>query len=176
MLRHKLTISGKAERTDESACSQPYAPGQSQVLVPCTELADALIVTGTERMMAKLGELDAEMDGLGDEARTILANPNLTVFQRRLALDDLLNRHEVLKQYKKGLAEFVSRMRIKRTDDTPSPYKVVAEILSSPEITALQFALLAALIAVIYADGPRAAWVPTVFMLVMRPSVPAFAR
>ena len=39
--------------------------------------------------MATNGELEAEMDGLEDEARAILANPNLTIFEKRRALDGL---------------------------------------------------------------------------------------
>ncbi len=121
-------------------------------------------------IMASILETTAEMDALEEDAFHVLTNPDLTSLERRLALERLLRRYGVLDDYRRALAAYVRRMSIRQTAASPSPPDyIVGEILSSPEFTGLRFALLAALIAVIYGDGPRAAWVPTMLMPVMAP-------
>ncbi|MTJ81125.1 MAG: hypothetical protein F8N37_08910 [Telmatospirillum sp.] len=117
--------------------------------------------------MTSIGEIHAEMDGLEEEARAILANPNVTPLERRQALAALFHRHQVLEEYLAALASFIRRMRAEPQDRTLDPEEVVREILASPEFAALRLLVLAVLIAAVYGDGPRSAWVPMALLPMM---------
>ena len=110
--------------------------------------------------MLNLSEISDEMDALEAAAHGVLLNLNMTPLERRLALNRLLSRYHVLEQYKAAFAAFIRRMRRQQGEQAPAPEKVVREILGSLEFGGLRLALLAALIAVTYGGGPRAAWVP----------------
>jgi len=117
--------------------------------------------------MANTRELTKAMDTLEEEALSLLANPDLTPFERRLAFEGLLRRYRVLADYQQALAAYIRRMTDLQDDDTPDPEGIIREILSSPEFVGLRLALLAALIALVYGNGPRAGWVPITLVPVM---------
>ena len=122
--------------------------------------------------MASIGEISSEMDGLEEEARAVLANPDLTPLERRLALERLLGRYRVLEEYRAALTAFIRRMRDQPQEQPLDPDKVVREILDSREFAALRLLVLAVLIAVIYGDGPRSAWVPMALLPIVAAPLP----
>ena len=140
----------------------PAAPGQSRQ------------AASTGVTVASIGEIRVEMDALEDEARAVLANPNLTPTERRLALEGLLRRYLVLDEYKAALAAFIRRMRDQPQERALDPEEVVREILGSPEFSALRMLVLAVLIAVVYDGGPRSGCVPMALLPMMPVPLPAF--
>ena len=113
-----------------------------------------------EDIMATISEVTKEMDGLEEEAVRLLANPDLTAGDRRQRFGELLARYNALDAYKRALAAFVRRMLARPAGTPLDPEAVLREILGSPEFAVLSEAVMAMLVAVTYAGGPRAAWVP----------------
>ncbi len=121
--------------------------------------------------MASASEICSQMDGLEEDAVKILGNPNLTPIERRRAFERLLAKYRVLEQYRRALTAFVRLMQSGRRSRDVDPEEVVRDILASPEFAMLRLAVFAMLLAVLYEDGPRSAWVPMTLLLVPMPSV-----
>lgn len=120
--------------------------------------------------MMSVAEITRAMDSLEQEAASVLHDPNLTPFERRLAFDKLLGRYQVLAEYKAAMAAFIRCMRFQRDGKAPGPDEVIREILKSPEFLILRLAVMAVFIAVVYASGPRSHWVPTALLPTIAPS------
>jgi len=110
--------------------------------------------------MTTMSEMTAEMDALEHEARNILGNPGLTPLERRRAIGLLLRKFQLLEEYQRALAAYIRRMQDSDQAQAPDPDEVIREILASTEFAGLRCNVLAAVIAVTYANGQRAAWVP----------------
>ncbi len=121
--------------------------------------------------MASANELTKMMDNLEDDARRILANPDMAPFGRRRAMEQLLARYLVLSHYKRALTAYIKRMQQHQDGHHEGPEAVTRDIMSSPEFVGLQMTVFAALLAAIYADGPRASWVPVALLPVMMTTV-----
>jgi hypothetical protein len=124
--------------------------------------------------MASIGEVTKELDGLDEEALRVLAAPNMTPMERRLAMERLLRRYHVLKDYHRALTVYIQRVGWQDGQTAENPEQVIADLLASPEFALLRAVVLATLLAVVYGDGPRAALVPVALLTpVLRPA-PAF--
>ncbi len=124
--------------------------------------------------MASEREITFEMDALEEEAVAVQANPALTLIEKRLAFERLLTRYRVLEDYRKALAAYIRRRMAMEADTRATAEDIAREILSSPEFTVLRLAVFAIFLAVVYGDGPRAAWVPFEFLPVVSAPVIAF--
>ena len=111
--------------------------------------------------MVRFGDFDLEL--LEIRAVELLADPDLTPIQKRRAFFRLLTRFYVLQDYLRGLEAFIRRM-MQEAQRLPVPEDILMDMLESPEFAALKSAVLAALIAVTYSAGPRAAWVPSLLI------------
>lgn len=115
--------------------------------------------------MTTVSEINRQMAELEEEARRVLANPQLTTGERRQALEHLLRRYNVLDDYRRALAAYLRRMRWQDGGTAEDPEAVLSELLASPEFALLRAVVLAALLAALYSGGPRAALVPVALLV-----------
>ena len=123
--------------------------------------------------MATIGELDREMDSLEEAALRVIGNQGMTAVERRQALDSLLRRYNVLDAYRRALAAYIRRQRWKDGGVAEDPEAVIRDLLTSPEFEILRLVVFAALLAVLYGGGPRAALVPVGLLAAVTMPAPA---
>ena len=115
--------------------------------------------------MPSLSETVRQMDSLEEDARRVMADRTMTPMERRLAFERLLRRYQVLDDYRAALSTFIRRMRQRQVGQTPTPEKVMRDILAAPEFALLRLVVMALFVAAVYGEGPRSEWVPMTLLL-----------
>ncbi len=122
--------------------------------------------------MTSLSGIDALMDDLEEKAQKVLSDEELTPIQKRNLMWQLIREFGQLERYRAALAAYIRIMLQQSDTHPPAPESIVEDLLASPEFSGLRDAIFAALLAVVYGNGPRGGWVP-VSLLPQAPA-PAF--